>query len=249
MLLPLYSTSIAAATVEASVIDFADFSLTAFWKNYSVGNWAGTASATGSVSGSKTLTFPGTAPSATTLNGIGVASFAGGSNVGAVSGSTIDDFANNNEISGSILVKYTGSSLDTDPGYAQRYKGMALLTDGASYGYFHIGFNQSGFYASVYDGGYKDVLATATVSNYNAVQFRLQSGTLSIRVNNGSWASISCGTIDSMSGPLTIGNGYGSDYLYADVAHITLATPGYTYSNSDFDNIVATYNSTYGLAL
>ncbi len=224
----------------------------AIWnRNYGGASpWAGTASA-GS-SGTRSLT-EGTNPPAAgaALNGQGTASFNGtSSKIG------IATFINSNAanlIGASTSAAYSGWALVNVTALGTNgadYNNQCIVSTGPS-AYFCV-YLKSGSGGQVgvanFDGA-REVTPTAIGTGaWALVQWKLDSGTLKIRVNGGTRSTIAAG---ALSAP----NGFQLGYQPNDSAHYyngliaEFALMGSTLSDAQEDNVKSYINGTYGLSL
>lgn len=224
------------APSSSPIFDPATLSGSGWWKpDYSTSPWVG--SPGGNLAG-------GSAPTTGTAVNGAVPARLNGATQNLASASAISSFLSSTAFGFAALVK--ASAVPSDPGAGSRNTARVLMSDGAASGYWGITLTSSGPCAYVYDGAYKDVIASGTVlDTWIAVFATLAGGALSVAANGGAYATTAVTDIDVMTGVLTLGAGFGGTLFAGDVLEIhTRATAWTTEERADlYSYLKATYPS------
>ncbi len=226
--------------------DPATLSLTGWWRaSYSGSPWSGVASA--GTSGTRNLT-EATNPPATgeALNGFTPADFDGTND--KLGGDTGSNLYSASAYSGVALV-YVDAITTDDSGNPYLNDGI-ICSSGT--GDFGTTLRSTGPTVDVFHwngSSYEKASATLSTGAWQLVQWKLESGTLKIRVNSGSWQTASAsGGAASLGSSSRVGANYNaSDFLDGKLAELMLSNTAL--SDANFDNIKGYLNSRYGLSL
>jgi len=198
----------------------ASLSSSGWWRNYGGSSpWVGQSG--GNLAG-------GSAPSAgSALDGQGVAAL-NGSDQNLASASAISAFFSDTQFAFAALIRPT--ALPSDPGANSRHTGRVLMSDGAASGYWSVAGNTTGWAVSVFDGSYKDVQAPVTsLNNWTAIFVKYSGGDMTIAANNGAFVTpVAIGSVDVMTGLLTLGTGFGGTLFQGSVAETLVRGTAWT---------------------
>jgi len=159
-------------------------------------------------SGATDLTLLTVAPLVgTAVDGYTPANFTGGQRL---QGGSASNYVTTSEFA--FATVYHVTTADTDPGPGSRHTKNCVIGNDTGNGYFATGYNDSGFWSTIYNSGYKTVfLPHASVAGNSFVHFTwYKSGVLYTSINSNTPESLAVPTMDLATGTLTIGISFGT---------------------------------------
>ncbi len=235
----------------SSAFDTTSLSLSGYWRAPypgSTANWNGTASA--GASGGRNMT----AASGATLNAGSAVNGYSPADLNAVNTDFFTTPVANNVLmtstasSGWFLIKSTSAPTASGTDYVDGN----LLSDTSNaettFGHVSVGGTPK-LIACCYDGAFKRVETSMTTGAWHLAQWKHDGVNLKIRVDNGSWASIACGTLSFLApGTMTVGYGYTGSKKYTGLI-LEVGVSNTALSDASFDNVRSYCNTRYGLSV
>lgn len=235
--------------IGSSAFDPATLSLTGWWRASFAGSpWSPTASAGSSGTAGDLTGGLGTTPATgSAVNGLTPADFDGTDDFLDAPYTILDDAYNAGAYSGWALVYV--DSISTDD--ANVYDNDCILSTQPS-AYWILFLRSSGVVGIRHiDSG--EIVLTATVSTgaWQLIQWKLDAGTLSLRVNGGTRQTTAAGNLDATgisTSAFVAGTNYGgAKFLNGKMLEIGLADSAL--SDTDEDNVLSYCRSRYALTL
>jgi hypothetical protein len=230
---------------DAGPFDPADLALEGWWQAaYAGGPWEGTASAGGS--GSQDLDATNDPSVGLSVNGYATASFNGTND--HLDGANCSTFMTTTNFSGWALLNV--STIANNDASVTNQDNIVTTSGTGRWG---IGLSDNGAGTvnttlRIYTGVNRTVSTSFVTAAWQLVQWRADGSTIEIRVNDGSWASATGGTIDSLAFALRVGQNAGdSQWLAALMLDIGLSKV--KFSDDTFDNILDYCRARYDLDL
>jgi hypothetical protein len=225
-----------------SSFDPSDLSLTGWWRNWTSGNWVGTASA--GTSGSHNLTV-GNPPGTSTLNSLSVADFDGVND--NFSGAAFSNYFTGSAFSYGFLL-----NCDSDVASAANiWDDAAVFTSSnGNYG-LHTRNNSGTHQIRAYNDGsnnHVENIANWALGSWKFVQVKYDGSKIYSRINSASWSAGTTSSGIGTSETLVMGISYSNVARFdGKIAEIFFADS--VLSDADFDNLKGYLNSRYALSL
>jgi hypothetical protein len=134
---------------------------------------------------------------------------------------------------------------DSAPAYnATNYWNGNLFSDSVN-AETNIGFTSSGVSAVLYAGGYVQRDVACSAAAWHLAQVRYNGSTLSVRVDNGAWSSIACGSMSFLNpSVVSVGRAYGGAVRFPGRI-LEWGTAAVAMTNAQFDQVYAYMKATY----